>query len=118
MIAILSKFGLVPEAVVVDDYDMYQLPRPADKAINLTAQPEDVKQPFALVFGSVVSEVSELWKIVKRTDMGSDPEYKAQWLVQQVRPDLDNVDKFRSFVMSQDQFRAPYAAAISVALKG
>jgi hypothetical protein len=118
MIAILANLGLTPEAVVVDDYDLYQLPRPADKAVNLDQQPADKAQPFALVFGEVVSEVSELWKIIKRTDLGTDAEVKAAWLVRQVKPEIDTADKFRALVLSQPKFRAAYTDALAAALKG
>jgi hypothetical protein len=118
MIAILANLGLAPDAVVVDDYNLWQLPRPADAAVDFPAQPEDKAQPFALVFGDVVSEVSELWKIIKRPDLGSDPEFRALWLVRQVKPEIVTVDEFRALVMSQEKFKAPYSAAIAAALKG
>ena len=118
MIAILANLGLTPEAVVVDDYNLWQLPRPADAPVDLSAQPEDKAQPFALVFGEVVSEVSDLWKIIKRTDLGTDAEVKAHWLVRQLKPEIDTVDEFRALVLGQEKFRAPYAAAIAAALKG
>lgn len=118
MIAILGNFGLTPDAVVVDDYNLWQLPRPADAAIDLAKQPEDKLQPFALTFDGVVSEVSELWKIITRPDLGSDPEFRALWLVRQVNPEIGTVDEFRALVMSSEKFKAPYTAAIAAALKG
>jgi hypothetical protein len=118
MMKILTALG-VPVTVVVEDGDVYQLPRPANKEINLAEQPEDKAQTFALVTtGDVACKVSELWKIVRRTDLGTDAEVKAAWLVRQLLPEIDTVEEFRTLVLGQPKFREPYTAAIAAALKG
>jgi hypothetical protein len=118
MLKILAALG-VPVAVVVEDGEVSQLPRPANKEVNLAEQPEDKAQTFALVAtGDVACKVSELWKIVRRTDLGTDAEVKAAWLVRQLLPEIDTVDDFRALVLGQEKFRAPYIAALAAALKG
>jgi hypothetical protein len=119
MIKILTALGVAPVAVVLEDYDLYQLPRPANKEVNLAEQDADVPKAFALVaFEDVVCKVSELWKIVKRTDLGNDAEVRAAWLVRQILPQIDTMEEFRQMVLSQPKFREPYTAALAAALKG
>jgi hypothetical protein len=118
MIAIFAKLGLTADSVTIDDPNVWQMPRPATVPIDLAQQPEDKVQPFGLAFGDVVARVSELWKIVKRADLGTDPEFRAMWLVRQVRPEIDTVDEFRALVLGQEKFRAAYTSELAAALKG
>jgi hypothetical protein len=118
MIAILGNLGLTPDAVVLDDYTIAQLGRPADAVTALAEQPEDKAQPFGLKFGNVVSEVSELFKILTRKDLGDNPEFIALWLVRQVKPDVETIDQLRAVVLGADALRKPYIAALAAILKG
>lgn len=120
MIAILANLGLTPDAVVVDDYRLLQLPRLPDETIDLAKVPEDTKMPFALKFGEINAEVSHLWEIVldPKGNYGMSVETKALWLVRQVKPEIETHSALRNHILSLEKFSAPYKAAIASALKG
>jgi hypothetical protein len=120
MIAILNNLGLVPDAVVVDDYRLLQLPRLPDETIDLVKVPEDTKMPFALKFGDINAEVSHLWEIVldPKGNYGMSTETKVLWLVRAVKPEIETHIALRNHILSLDKFAAPYRAALAAALKG
>jgi hypothetical protein len=110
-IKLMNALGCYHTAVVVDDTRFLQMPRHAGMAVDLATEPDDARKPYALLYGAEgtqTCEVAELLAIRKRTDLGTDPETKAHWLVKQAKPEIETVDQFRVFVLSNPDIRQAY----------